>query len=194
MLVETTPVAGTALPIGALAEHLRLSRGFTDDSGLDAELERAMRAALAALEARTGKAILRRGFVQTVTSWSMTERHVLPIAPVSSIEAVRITDRSGAEQILDPGSYSLVTDAHCPSLVPHFLTLPSLGFGRYAEIEFRAGYAETWDGLPSDLGHAALMLASAFFGQDEDTANGLPAGVLSLIEPYRTLRLRGAGA
>jgi hypothetical protein len=30
-----------------------------------------------------------------VTAWSMSERHVLPIAPVASVEVVRITDRDG---------------------------------------------------------------------------------------------------
>jgi hypothetical protein len=67
MLVEMTPVPGADLPLAALAEHMRLSRGFTDDADLDAEIESALRAALAAIEARTGKAVFRRRFVQTVT-------------------------------------------------------------------------------------------------------------------------------
>jgi hypothetical protein len=55
-------VPGAALPLAALAEHMRLSRGFADDGDLDAEIETALRAALAAIEARTGKAVYRRRF------------------------------------------------------------------------------------------------------------------------------------
>jgi uncharacterized phiE125 gp8 family phage protein len=194
MLVELTSVPGAALPHAALAQHMRLSRGFADDGDLDAEIETALRAALAAIEARIGKAVYRRRFSQTVTAWSMSERHVLPIAPVASIELFRITDRVGTVTEMDPASYALVTDMHCPCVVPTAVALPTLGAGRFAEIEFLAGYSETWDGLPPDLGQAVLMLAGAFFGQNEEASAGFPAGVSALIEPYRTLRLRGAGA
>jgi hypothetical protein len=67
MLVEMTPVPGSDLPLASLAEHMRLSRGFTDDAELDSvQIESALRGALAAIEARTGKAVFRRRFVQTV--------------------------------------------------------------------------------------------------------------------------------
>jgi hypothetical protein len=39
MLVEMTPVPGAELPVSALAEHMRLSRGFADDDDLNAEIE-----------------------------------------------------------------------------------------------------------------------------------------------------------
>lgn len=194
MLVELTPVPQAALPLSALAGHMRLSRGFADDGDLDAEMETALRAALAATEARTGKAVFRRRFVQSVSDWSTGDRHVLPVAPVASVEVVRLVDRTGAAQVLAPSTYALVTDMHCPSLVSTASSLPTLGAGGHAEIEFLAGYAEVWGGLPGDLAQAVLMLAGVFFGQNEETRLGFPPGVAALIEPYRTLRLRGAGA
>ena len=194
MLVEMTPVPGADLPVSALAEHMRLSRGFANDDDLNAEIEQSLRAALAAIEARTGKAVFRRRFLQSVTQWSMSERHVLPIAPVASVEVLRVTDRAGVATVIDPASYTLVTDMHCPSLVSTAVVLPKLGSGRFAEIEFLAGYSATWDGLPADIRQAVLMLGGTFFGQNESVAEGFPAGVLALIEPYRTLRLSGAGA
>ena len=136
MLAEMTPVPGSSLPVERLAEHLRLSRGFTNDGDLDAQLESCLRASLAAIEARTGKAVLRRRFVQTVTLWATSERHVLPIAPVASIEVVRMIDRLGEARVLEPAAYALVTDMHCPGLVPKSVSLPTLGSGRSAEIEF----------------------------------------------------------
>jgi len=194
MLAEMTPVPGSSLPVERLAEHLRLSRGFTNDGDLDAQLESCLRASLAAIEARTGKAVLRRRFVQTVSLWATSERHVLPIAPVASIEVVRMIDRLGEARVLEPAAYALVTDMHCPGLVPKSVSLPTLGSGRSAEIEFIAGYSATWDGVPADLGQAVLMLAGTFFGQDEDATAGFSPGAMALIEPYRTLRLRGTGA
>ena len=194
MLAEMTPVPGSALPVERLAEHLRLSRGFTNDSDLDVQLESCLRASVAAIEARTGKAVFRRRFVQTVTHWSTAERHVFPIAPVASVEVVRMIDRLGEVRVLENSAYALVTDMHCPGLAPTSVSLPLLGAGGSAEIEFLAGYSETWDAVPGDLGQAVLMLAGTFFGQDEDATAGFPPGTMALIEPYRTLRLRGAGA
>jgi hypothetical protein len=39
-------------------------------------------------------------------------------------------------RILDPAAYGLMPDSHCPCLVATALTLPSLGPGAFAEIEF----------------------------------------------------------
>jgi hypothetical protein len=52
--------------------------------------------------------------------------------------------------------------------------LPTLGSGRFAEIEFLAGYSATWDGLPADIRQAVLMLAGTFFGQNERRRPGSP--------------------
>ena len=103
-------------------------------------------------------------------------------------------DRLGEARVLEPAAYALATDMHCPGLVPKSVSLPTLGSGRSAEIEFIAGYSATWDGVPADLGQAVLMLAGTFFGQDEDATAGFSPGAMALIEPYRTLRLRGTGA
>jgi uncharacterized phiE125 gp8 family phage protein len=115
--------------------------------------------------------------LQTVTDWSMAERHVLPIAPVASVDVVRITDRTGAVRCWSRPPTTLVTDMHCPCLVATAVSLPTLGSGRFAEIEFLAGYSDSWDGLPADLRQAVLMLAGTFFGQNEEASAGFPPGV-----------------
>jgi hypothetical protein len=48
--------------------------------------------------------------------------------------------------------------------------------------------------LPADIRQAVLMLGGTFFGQNESAAAGFPRAFCALIEPYRTLRLSGAGA
>lgn len=67
MMVEMSSVSSALLPITELTDHLRLSSGFADDGSQDAQLESCLRAALAAIEARIGKALFRRGF-----SWHLS--------------------------------------------------------------------------------------------------------------------------
>src|SRR5690349_14417981 len=95
-LVELTEVPDTALPVARLREHLRLGTGFPDDSLQDALLAGFLRAALAAIEGRTGKALLSRSFLFTLPSWRSPERQPLPAAPVTGIVSVTLTDASGA--------------------------------------------------------------------------------------------------
>ncbi len=60
MLVEQTTVPGAALPVAEFKDHLRLGTGFADDGVQDGVLEAYLRAAMAAIEARTGKILLTR--------------------------------------------------------------------------------------------------------------------------------------
>ena len=57
MLIEETAPAAEALPVAALREHLRLGTGFeiADDTAEDMALAGFLRAAIATIEARTGK-------------------------------------------------------------------------------------------------------------------------------------------
>jgi len=61
MLTEDTIVPTEALPIAAFREHLRMGTGFAEDTLQDGLLERHLRAALAAIEARTGKILFTCG-------------------------------------------------------------------------------------------------------------------------------------
>ena len=66
MLIEESQLPEAALPVAALRRHLRLGTGFAEDDLQDAVLGSFLRAALAAIEARTGKALMARGFVWTL--------------------------------------------------------------------------------------------------------------------------------
>jgi uncharacterized phiE125 gp8 family phage protein len=59
--------------VAALADHLRLSRGFADDGSQDGQLESCLRAAASAIEARTGKALFRRRFALTLVRRGRTD-------------------------------------------------------------------------------------------------------------------------
>lgn len=196
MLVEKAPIPAEALPVPAFRDHLRLGSGFADDGLQDGLLEMHLRAALAAIEGRTGKILIARSFVWTVSGWRDFGRQALPVAPIRRVTELRLIDRSGAVQVVDGARYRLEPDGQRPRIVSQGLHLPLIPMGGSAEIEFEAGYGDAWDDLPADLGQAVLVLAAHFYerrggGVGED---GIPFPVSLLIDRYRTVRLFGEGA
>jgi uncharacterized phiE125 gp8 family phage protein len=196
MLVEVAPVPGSALPVQALKDHLRMGSGFAEDSLQDGLLEGFLRAALAAIESRTGKALFSRAFAWTVEDWRQGDRAVLPVAPVSAVSAVVTITAAGVETTVPVSGYRLVPDMQRPVLLAFSGTMPAIPQNGGARVEFTAGFAAAWTGLPPDLRQAVLLLAAHFYEYRQDTglAEGcMPFGVTSLIERYRAVRM-GFGA
>jgi uncharacterized phiE125 gp8 family phage protein len=196
MLIEETPIPDAALPVEAFKAHLRLGSGFGPGDVQDVVLLSFLRAAIAAVEGRTGKVLLERGFQQTVTAWRNTGAHVLPVAPVVAITRLELVDHQGARVDFDAAAYWLERDGHGPKLRPVGAALPRIARAGSAVVHFDAGFAANWDGVPADLRQAVLMLAAHYYEYRHDTglSNGcMPFGVSSLIERYKALRL-GAGA
>jgi uncharacterized phiE125 gp8 family phage protein len=193
MMVELTSVPSAVLPVDELAEHLRLARGFSDDGSQDGQLESCLRAALSGIEARIGKALFERRFVLTLMAWHAAAVHTLPLAPVNRIDSVKLITRAGAETLVDPSFFQLRQDSHRPGLAATGNTLPTPGMGGTIEVEFTAGYAADWPGIPADLRQAVLILAGEFWGQNLQSETGIPFAVSVLLEAHRPIRLRGAG-
>lgn len=196
MLIEETAVPQAALPLAEFKTHLRLGTGFADDDIQDPVLESFLRAAIAAIEARTGKILIRREFTWTVTSWRDASGQALPVAPVTQITRLALHNLSDEEEVIAPHHYRLERDIQRPILRPAGVLLPIVPAGGTAEIAFEAGMAPDWEGLPSDLAQAVLLLAAHYYEYRHETAGGdsaLPFGVNSLIERYRTVRLLGGG-
>ena len=82
MLIEETAVPQAALPVNEFKAHLRLGTGFSDGDVQDMVLESFLRAAIAAIEARTGKILVERSFSWTLTRWRdrKTEEVVVKLA------------------------------------------------------------------------------------------------------------------
>lgn len=189
-LVEQSGLSAAALPISDLRAHLRLGTGFADDAVQDPVLEWSLRAAMAQIEAATGKALLTRDFSVTVPAWREIGRQVLPRAPLEAVTEIAVIDGKAGRKVLGLDTVHVRHDAHRPAIVAKGFTLPTIPAGGRAEIAFRAGYAASWSELPGDLSFAVLSLAGALY-EERAHPGQIPAGVRSLIAPYRQPRLWG---
>jgi uncharacterized phiE125 gp8 family phage protein len=192
MLVEDSQIPEAALPVAELKRHLRMGTGFAEDSVQDAVLGSFLRAAIAAIEARSGKALIRRGFVLTLHRWANDNRQRLPVSPVTEITEVVVVDGFGVAQVVDPSVYRLEADQFTPHLMPRGACLPRIAPGGAAEIRFDAGYGPGFGDLPADLAQAVLLLAAHYYEYRDETALSqgcMPFGVTSLLARYRPMRV-----
>ena len=196
MLIEEATVPDGALPLAAFKAHLRLGTGFSESDLQEPVLKSFLRAALAAIEARTGKALIAREFSWSVTCWRDAAAEVLPLAPVRSIAAVEIVDGDGAAVVLPPERYALEQDAQRPKLIARGAGFGAISRGGKAVIRFEAGFGAAWNELPSDLAQAVFLLAAHYYEYRDETALArgcMPFGVQTLIERYRPMRLFSGG-
>ncbi|SEN41208.1 phage conserved hypothetical protein, phiE125 gp8 family [Paracoccus alcaliphilus] len=199
MLIEETAPAAEALPVAALRDHLRLGTGFgiADDPAETAALTGFLRAAIATIEARTGKVLLTRRFRMQLDDWRDRLGQPLPLAPVLMVEAIEIDDGMGQVTQLPADSWRLIPDNQRPMVVPTGVILPHVPRRGFVTLRFIAGFGEGWQQVPPDLGQAVLMLAARYYEDrsDADARAVLPFGVSALIEKWRAVRtLAGRGS
>lgn len=192
MMMEEGALAGSALPVADLRDHLNL--GDSDGGAADGLLGSCLRAAMAAIEARTGKVLIARPFRWRFGHWRSPEGQPLPLAPVGLVHEVALVDATGTAEALSPERWQLRPDLHRP-LLRMIGGLPAIPADGWVEISFTAGFGASWAELPADLRQAVLMLAARYF---EDRAEAgqvqaLPFGVMSLIERFRSVRILGGG-
>ncbi|MEL6608699.1 MAG: head-tail connector protein [Pseudomonadota bacterium] len=196
MLVEETRTPDSALPVEEFKAHLRLGTGFADDAVQEPVLASFLRAAMAAIEARTGKILLTREFSWSLSTWRDASGQALPIAPVTEVIEVAVIDADDGETVLPASSYRLERDHQRPRIVAVGGYLPSVPTGGSAEIAFSAGFATDFGDLPADLAQAVFLLAAHYYENRSDTGlsdTSIPYGVSVLVERYRTVRLLAGG-
>ncbi|MCA0272692.1 MAG: hypothetical protein LCH69_11585 [Proteobacteria bacterium] len=196
MLSEVMPVPQGALPVAEFKDHLRLGTGFADDGVQDALAESYLRAAMAAVEGRTGKALIERAFLLTLPDWRWPDSQTLPVAPVAALASVTVLDRDGVAELIPPARYRLVADMQRPRIAAAGTVLPGVPQGGRIEIRFSAGFGPSWSDVPADLAQAVFLLAATYHEERHDAgaARGIPFGVTALIERWRTVRVLGGGA
>lgn len=197
MLVERTTIPAAALPVASFRNHLRLGTGFADDGAEDALLETFLRAAIAAVEAWTGKVLITRDYTWCLAAWREDRIQALPVAPVTAVTAIRRIYRDGEVNVVDPGLYRLQRDTHRPLVIATGPCLPPVPDAGEVEIDFTAGFGTGWTTVPADLAHAVILLAAHYHEYRAELRSGLgmmPYGVSVLAEPWRRMRLLGGGA
>lgn len=191
-LIETSSVADGALPVAAFRAHLRLGTGFADEATGDALLIQYLRAAIAAIEARTGKALLTRGFRLILPRWRWPDVQALPVAPVSAVASVTLVEAGGGTESADPGSWRLVADTHRPTILATGAVLPGVPANGRVEIDFTAGFGADWDAVPDDLRQAVLLLAAQFY-EGRTGAEPIPGPVAALLARWMPVRVTAGG-
>ena len=197
ILTESATVPTLALPIAAFKTHLRLGTGFANDTLQDGLIESTLRAAIAMIEARIGKMLIARRFLWSLEDWRTGAEQALPVAPVTAVVSVTLVDADDVATVVDPARYKLVQDTHRPKLVATGSALPLVPMAGRAEVVFDAGFGAVWAAVPADLAQAVLLLAAEYYENRHETGvrdGGLPFGVVTLIERWRTVRVLGGGA
>jgi len=194
MLTEVTAVPDAALPLVALKDHLRLGAGFALAPDQDAVLASHLRAAMAAIEGRIGKALFTRGFLLVLDGWRQGDAQALPVSPVGAILSLTLKDAAGGATVIAPSRYRLIADLHRPRLAGQGGALSEVPAGGTVEVAFEAGFGPAWEDVPADLRQAVLLLAAEFYEHRHDDGGarpGLPPGVTALVERWRQVRVLG---
>jgi uncharacterized phiE125 gp8 family phage protein len=189
ILTELTSVLTAALPIAQFKAHLRLGSGFGDSDLQDELLEAYLRAAISTIEARSGRVLLQKQYSWQLTRWRDAVRQVLPVRPVSGVTEIKLIDMAGGEVLADADDFRFVPDDICPAIEARHAALPKLSIGGTVEVVFEAGFGPVWADVPSDLGQAVLIVGANAYENRTGTGEAVPMSALSLIEPYRALRL-----
>ncbi|MEM8581426.1 MAG: hypothetical protein AAGA38_05265 [Pseudomonadota bacterium] len=190
-IVEETSVPSEALPLQQFREHLRLGSGFPDDNLQDTLLESTLRAAIGAIEYRTGKALFRRAFKLCLEEWAGPVFQPILRGPLVQVSSVVLFTSDGAASELAGSVYSVVPDAYRAGIKAHS-TLPQIPINGHAEIHFEAGYGAAWQDVPESLAQAVMVLGAHFYETRSGAPDtGFPHLVRVLIEAFRDLRLFG---
>ena len=192
ILTETSPAAVNPVPLDEFAAHLRLAQGFADDAAEDALLELYLRNATSVVEARIGKALIRRGFKLQVGAWSRDGRLVLPIGPVAAINSLRFV-RDAVTIAVSADAWSLELGSSRQLLSGSGGgALPTIPNDHLAELIFDAGFGASWNDVPGDLRQAVMLLAAHYYENRygvTEPGQGIPIAVQALLETQRPVRL-----
>ncbi|MET1113255.1 MAG: head-tail connector protein [Allosphingosinicella sp.] len=167
---------------GAAKGYLRVER--SDEDALIAGL---VAAAAELCEGFTGRALLARGFVETMPASRAWQR--LTRAPVRAITLVEALADDGTAQPLASADYGIDIDSGGDGWAR--LTHP--GEARRIRVGYQAGLATAWDELPAALRQGVTRLAAHFYihrAVEGPRPIEPPAAVAALWRPFRRLRLR----
>ncbi|MBC3496169.1 head-tail connector protein [Pseudomonas sp. SWRI100] len=180
-LLEAATAQAVSLEVAK--KHLRIA---PDDTDLDDEVARIVRAATAWAERITQRSLCPQRWRLHLDGFPCGAV-LIPRPPLQTVEAVSYTDAVGAVQTLDPAGYvvnpfeilgrvSLAQGVRWPATRMQAMSV---------RIDFTAGY----EAVPEDIVSAILLLVGHLDQNREQVVTGatpavLPMGVDSLLAPY----------
>jgi uncharacterized phiE125 gp8 family phage protein len=192
-IMTATLITGPALEPVSLVDvkaHLRIDHD-DDDSLLTA----AIVSARVHVEAATRRVLIEQEWRIHLDRWPRKRILSVPVAPLISVDAVRIFDEAGVATLVDEDEFE-VDAASAPGRLVLGATTPS-PVGRAVngiEIDVTAGYGATTLDVPSPLRHATMMLVAHWYEHRGAVGHDLavlsaPLGFEALIAPYRILTI-----
>lgn len=198
-----TIAAPTALPVTVNEQrsHMRI---LDDDGGHDEVIRKAIAAATAVFESKTGRAIYPRTLRLLLDRFPCKDggKIYLPKPPAIQVISINYLDTNSQQQTLDEDAYQVDVD-HVPARVAPAAdtSWPETRSGLMGAvwIDFRAGYGTLVEGegenpdtvtpaTPDDVKAALQMLAAHFYENPEATTNlqlvAVPMGAAAIIEDY----------
>ena len=191
-LIETTTLGSADFPIAELKDYLRLGSGFTDDNAQDGMLETCLRAALGAIEARTGKILISRNFDWVFYKYKKDGvAMVLPVSPVTWLNLFYTYSVAGVPSVYSTIKFKLQADSQYTKLVAKEGDVPEVPENGSGLVKITAGYGD-WADIPANMQQAMLMLAATYYENRDVMVSGkmqLPYTVAALLEPFQRVRL-----
>lgn len=168
-LSVVTPPTGQVVSVVELRAHARL-----DDWNDAADLTAKIAAAVARVEALTGRALLTRTVREVARAWPTSGLYAVGMAPLVALTSATVGGVDLTSSVVTIGD-QLVLEAPPSGVVD---LVYSCGYGGAANV-------------PADLRHAALMLAAHWARNREpvepmtqQSMEELPHGVSDALQPY----------
>ena len=125
-------------------------------------------------------------------NWPSGEAIQIPLAPLLSLDSVKVYDAAGVGSIIPAASY--VLDYSPMGARMAFLTTPPAPGRKLAGIELQMilGFGPAAADVPPTLRQAIKMLAARWFENRGDAladSTNIPGEIAALIKPFRRVRL-----
>lgn len=147
------------------------------------------------VERLTRRALITQVWRFVLDAWPCDGRIIVPLAPLRQLLAVRTFDAANVPHTLDVGAFLVDTSA-APGRIafPPFAMSPPGRTTAGIEFDVEAGYGASGASVPEPLKQAMRLLIAHWYehrgvteiGRD---ATAQPAGVATLIAPYRVVSL-----
>jgi uncharacterized phiE125 gp8 family phage protein len=195
-LKPLAPPGAEPVSVGEARDWLRIGSG-----GEDGLIDGLIAAARERVEAHTGRALIARGFRETLDGWNWRRTSGFGAAfalrplPLVSVTEIRVRGRDGQVSVWDPGEYRVDAESEPGRIVagrPFGFPWPGVPAGGI-EIDLVAGYGEAAGDVPFILREAVMRLvAAAYEGRGPSGAGpamAMPEDVAALLAPWRRVRL-----